>query len=455
MLPRSPSTVTVAELRQREFSRLDARDEAYLDYTGSGLAFESHLRWHLELLRTEVFGNPHSENPPSLASTHWVTEARAAVLAFVDADPAEYEVVFTANASAAIKLVGESFPLEPSSRLVLTADNHNSVLGIREFARRAGASVSYVPLDDDLRLHGAGQALGETARGSASLFAYPAQSNFSGVRHPLTLVPMAHSLGYAVLLDAAAFVPTARLSLRDVPADFVTLSFYKVFGYPTGVGALVARREWLERLRRPWFAGGTVEFASVQNDVHLLRRGAEGFEDGTPNFLALSAVSWGLARIADIGVDRIGEHVKTMAGRLLEGLRSLRHASGSPLVTVYGPQDMEARGGTVAFNLIDSHGRWIPHADVEARAAARRVSVRSGCFCNPGAGEQALRFDAGQVASCVAGARDDTRHPRFSKDEFARCMGDTPIGAVRASVGIGTTERDVERLLESLNEWRS
>jgi selenocysteine lyase/cysteine desulfurase len=455
MLPGSLSTVTVAELRQREFARLDARDEAYLDYTGSGLPFESHLRWHLELLRTEVFGNPHSENPPSLASTRWVTDARAAALAFVDAEPAEYDVVFTANASAAIKLVGESFPLEASSRLVLTADNHNSVLGTREFARRAGASVSYVPLDDELRLHAAGQVLGETAPGSASLFAYPAQSNFSGVRHPLTLVRMAHSLGYAVLLDAAAFVPSARLSLRDVPADFVTLSFYKVFGYPTGVGALVVRREWLERLRRPWFAGGTVEFSSVQNDVHLLRRGAEGFEDGTPDFLALSAVSSGLARIADIGIDRIGEHVKTMTARLLEGLLALRHAGGSPLVTVYGPRNLEARGGTVAFNLIDRHGRWIHHADVEARAAARRVSVRSGCFCNPGAGEHALRFDPGRVASCIAAARDDTRDPRFSKDEFARCMGDTPIGAVRASVGIATSERDVERLLDALKEWRN
>jgi selenocysteine lyase/cysteine desulfurase len=266
---------------------------------------------------------------------------------------------------------------------------------------------------------------------------------------------MAHSLGYAVLLDAAAFVPTGRLSLRDVPADFVTLSFYKVFGYPTGVGALVVRREWLERLRRPWFAGGTVEFASVQNDVHLLRRGAEGFEDGTPNFLALSAVSWGLARIGDIGIDHIGEHVKAMTARLLAGLLALRHADGRPMVTVYGPQNLDARGGTVAFNLTDRHGRWIPHADVEARAAARRVSVRSGCFCNPGAGEHALRFDAGQVASCIAAARDDAHDPRISKAEFARCMGDTPVGAVRASVGIATTERDVDRLLESLTEWRS
>jgi len=79
-----------------------------------------------------------------------------------------------------------------------------------------------------------------------------------------------------VLLDAAAFVPTAMLSLREAPADFVTLSLYKVLGYPTGVGALVVRSESLGRLRRPWFAGGTVEFASVQNDLHRLRRGADG-----------------------------------------------------------------------------------------------------------------------------------------------------------------------------------
>src|SRR4029079_1116253 len=120
-------------------------------------------------------------------------------------------------------------------------------------------------------------------------------SNFSGVRHPLSLVRRAQELGHHVLLDAAAFAPSQTLRLRACAADFVALSFYKMFGYPTGVGALIARREALAALRRPWFAGGTIAYASVQLGRHHLRPGHEGFEDGTANFLAVAALDAGFA----------------------------------------------------------------------------------------------------------------------------------------------------------------
>ena len=58
----------------------------------------------------------------------------------------DYILVFTQNASAALKLVGESFPFAAGSRYLLTFDNHNSVNGIREFARAKGAAISYAPL---------------------------------------------------------------------------------------------------------------------------------------------------------------------------------------------------------------------------------------------------------------------------------------------------------------------
>ena len=151
---------------------------------------------------------------------------------------------------------------------MLTADNHNSVNGIRELARRRGAPIEHLPLRDDLRLAHPEARLAQA--GGGGLFAFPAQSNFSGVQHPLSLVRMAQSLGYHVLLDAAAFVPAHSLSLRACPADFVALSFYKIFGYPTGVGALVARREALDALDRPWFSGGTGH-APVQLERHRRR----------------------------------------------------------------------------------------------------------------------------------------------------------------------------------------
>src|SRR5207253_101113 len=118
----------------------------------------------------------------------------------------------------------------------------------------------YLPLDQQLQVSAAAGELRPAA--APSLFAFPAQSNFSGVLHPLSLVEHARARGFHVLVDIAAYVPSHPFSLRETPADFVAMSFYKLFGYPTGIGALIARRDALAQLRRPWFAGGTVHYAS-------------------------------------------------------------------------------------------------------------------------------------------------------------------------------------------------
>ena len=81
--------------------------------------------------------------------------------------------------------------------------------------------------------------------------------------------------------------------------DFVPLSFYKMFGYPTGVGALLAAARSAAKLRRPWFAGGTITLASVQGEGwHHLAPGHAGFEDGTVDYLGLPAVTIGLEHLA-------------------------------------------------------------------------------------------------------------------------------------------------------------
>jgi selenocysteine lyase/cysteine desulfurase len=452
----------VAALRSRDFSRLDARRHSYLDYTGSALYAERQLLAHHALLADRLLGNPHSDSDTSKASTQVLEEARRAVLRFLDADEADYAVCFTANASAAIKLVAESYPFSPDGALVLTADNHNSVNGVREFARRRGAAVGYVALDGSLRLCEAKEALiavpararstGARERRGRRLFAYPAQSNFSGVQHPLALVATAKALGYDVLLDVAAYVPTHRLSLRDVAADFVALSFYKVFGYPTGVGALVARREALAALERPWFAGGTVEYVSVQNDTHRLRTGCEGFEDGTPDFLGIAALRAGFALVDEIGMDRIGRHAMMLVDALLEGVRALTHANGRPVVRLYGPADLIDRGATVAFNLQDDAGRIIPFMRVEERARAEGVSLRGGCFCNPGASEAAFGFPAAIAASCL----HLSATAGFSPEWFAACLGGGyPVGAVRASLGLANNLEDVDRAIAVLAAFKS
>jgi selenocysteine lyase/cysteine desulfurase len=432
-----------AALREREFSRLDRSGEAYLDYTGSALYAESQVRSHLDFLAGSVLGNPHSQSVASLRSTEIIEDARRLTLDFFAADPAEYEVIFTGNASGALRLVGEAFAFQTGSRLVLSADNHNSVNGIREIARSRGASVHYAPLDSELRLEGAEHLL--TPPVAPSLFAFPAQSNFSGVQHPLALVSVARRAGYTVLLDAAGFVPTNPLQLDTVKPDFVALSFYKMFGYPTGLGALIARRGALAALERPWFSGGTVEFVSVQHGTHLLKTGAEGFEDGTANFASIAALAAGFELLGGAGLHNVKRRVSQLTALLLTELSALRHTNGQSMTRIYGPADSHARGGTVAFNVLDRFGHVIRYQRVEAAALARGVSVRGGCFCNPGAAERAFRFPAAATAVCL----DRARREGFSVESFGDCLGgEVAVGAIRASLGLASNEADIARLIE-------
>lgn len=434
------------ELRRREFRRLDDCGQVYLDYTGSGLYAESQLRRHEDYLSSHVLGNPHSENPASLRATEIVEGARRDVLDFFGADPEDYVVAFTANASAALKLVGEAFPFGASSRFTMLRDNHNSVNGVRLFAEARGASVDVLPLDAELRLDAAAEI--PPAGAAPSLFALPAQSNFSGVKHPLSLVDAARDLGYRVLLDAAAFTPTNALDLGMVPADFVCVSFYKMFGFPTGVGALVARRDALAELRRPWFAGGTVEYVSVQGRAFRLRQGPEAFEDGTPNFLGIAAVPSGLEFLRDTGMARIEARVAGLTGRLLSILQGLRHPNGRPAVVLYGPSGTEGRGGTVSFNGLDADGGVVPYGVVERAASAVGISVRGGCFCNPGAAEVAFGLPDEASVACF----ESMAPGAFSLARLSECLGGTvAVGALRASVGIATTDADLDRLVAFLH----
>ena len=448
----SHATVDFAGIRASEFGRLDAARHAYLDFTGSALVPASLVTKHRSLLFESVLGNPHSESPASLASTTLIALARERVLRFLDADAGQYAVVFTANATAAMGLVGAGYRFGADSPLVLSADNHNSANGIREYAARAGATVHYLPLDDELLLDAPERRLAEcSSTNGTGLFVYPAQSNFSGAKHPLSLVRTAKSLGFRVMLDAAAFLPTSRLSLRDVQADFVALSFYKMFGYPTGIGALVARRDALSELGRPWFSGGTVDFVSVQNRTHALRADEAGFEDGTPNFLGIAAVAAGLDFLDALGMAPIERHATGLAARLIEEFAALRHRNGLPLVRVYGPRDCTLRAATVAFNVMDDKGATVPYALVERRAREALISIRAGCFCNPGASEAAFGFCAADASRCMT----STARDGWSLDRFAACMKGYPVGALRASFGVPSNQTDLFRLVSVVESFRS
>ncbi len=454
--PEYAATSLLDELRATEYAYLDEGGHVYLDYTGAGLAARSQLRAHAARLRSGCFGNPHSENPTSSASSVLVDRAREAVLRYFNTTPQDYAVIFTPNATGACHLVAEAYPFRRGSRFVLTADNHNSVNGIREFAKARGARVAYVPITaPELRVSedvlatalGGGHKRG----GRRGLFAYPAQSNFSGVQHPLGWVRDAQAAGYDVLLDAAAFVPANRLDLGSVRPEFVAVSWYKLFGFPTGVGCLLARRDALARLRRPWFSGGTIWGVSVQGGWHRLLNSEGAFEDGTLNFLALPDISVGLDWINGIGIDVIHQRVSILTGWLLQCLGKLAHSTGAPMVRVYGPTSRVARGGTVTFNFLDPDGRLVDERAVARDASAAGISLRTGCFCNPGAGERAFGIGRRDVRGpwwAAALGQRFLRKGMSTVDDYLSLIGLPTGGAVRVSLGVASTLADVESFLD-------
>jgi selenocysteine lyase/cysteine desulfurase len=388
-----------------------------------------------------VFGNPHSENPTSAATTELVESARGAVLAFFHASPDEYAAIFTPNATGALHLVGEAYPFHAGDRFLLTFDNHNSVNGIREYARTRGAETTYVPsIAPELRVDEEVLAryLADVRGAHHNLFAYPAQSNFSGVQHPLAWIERAHAYNWDVLLDAAAFVPTNRLDLSAVKPDFVALSFYKMFGWPTGVGALIARQDALAKLERPWFSGGTIVAAFVQRDWHQSAPGPAHFEDGTVNFLNLPAVEIGLRYLDQTGIETIHAHVDELTGALLQRLHGLRHTNGAPAAVIYGPADRDRRGATIAFNFLHPDDRIVDERYVDRVARERNISMRTGCFCNPGAGEIAFTISRETLLGGEFGQA-------MTLDDYVTAMGLPSGGAIRASLGLASNQTDIER----------
>jgi selenocysteine lyase/cysteine desulfurase len=212
----------------------------------------------------------------------------------------------------------------------------------------------------------------------------------------------AQACGYRVLLDAAACLSTSRLSLTETPAD-------------------------------------SVQFVSVQNRRARLQDGAAAFEDGTPDFLSMPAICDGLRWFERVGVERIGDHVESLTALVLDRLTS----PGSGVI-VYGPHQMIARGGTIAFNVTRGN-QVVDYETVEAAARERGIAIRRGCFCNPGAAEHAFGIDAARARACLKGP--------FTIPRFRTCLGDdTPVGALRASIGVATSSRDVDRLIALLNE---
>ncbi|KAF9262666.1 PLP-dependent transferase [Marasmius fiardii PR-910] len=450
--PQYRLTWILDSLRRSDYRRLSRLRETYVDYMGGSLYPESLVRVHANFLSDHILGNTHSISNSSKLSLKCADEAREAILLFFKAPP-EYTVVFTPNASGALKLVGESYPFTRGSNYVLCTDSHNSVHGIREFAAHAEANVIYIPTTN----HGGFETgLAKTLllqnrprakRLAPSLFSITGLSNISNSKVPLSVVEYASSLGYHTLLDAAALAATSPISLSDTPVDAMAVSFYKMFGFPTGVGALVVKKSFLKQLRRPWFAGGNIDVVQVPgNIVTRSRELHEQFEDGTINYLTLPAVTDGL-RFLSAYLPFLPLRLSCLTDYTVKALSRLRHEStGIPVVRILSRRptnrlksigEQSETGCIISLIFSFPTGEMIPNSFVEFSASKMNISLRTGCMCNPGG------------AAAMLGIEDHMQqlYPGATLRDFEQAVG-RELGVVRISLGLGSNFQDVWNVIE-------
>ena len=460
MDPRDPFKKEFDKFRQEQFPRL-CDGTVYADWAGAALPPKKLIESYCNNLGEELLGNPHSAHSPSMRAMDLIEQARSAVLGFFNADPSEYDVIFTSGATAAILLL-QHFIFE-AGELLLLQDNHNSVNGLREIARRQGAVVRYSPIraaigvNEDLSIDD--QKLKQTLQHPRSngnhLFAYPAKSNYAGTRHSLKWTDFARDHGWKVLLDAASYVSNDCLDLSKVKPDFVPISFYKMFGFPTGVGALLIRKDAYPCLHKRWFSGGSILLVSVARDffAHELV-GHARFEDGTVNFAGIPAITQGLEFLASVRGDPHGdwnnsargkackERIQKMSLDLSCGLVGLQLGDNEVVVHSTPGNDI------VTFSL-KREGRFVDPKMVEARANDRKIYLRTGCFCNPGVNETVFGYSVEEFASFY---NDAPFAEQLTLEQFQRHLGGRPIGAIRASFGYANAPEDVNRIVEFMQD---
>ena len=283
----------------------------YLDHAGSALYSQAQLADVFGMLTGGCFGNPHSRNPSSRLCSELIEKTRLEVLEFFNADPNIYSIVFTSGATDSLKLIGENFDFsgDPcqsdagrhNGAFVYLRESHTSVVGMREYTLNSSISTYSIPADvieaELTDRNGEGDVTKAATGNPNSLFVYPAQCNFSGYKYPLDwidktqrgLLKLSDMTGdfcingtdtakcsdtsdWYCLLDAASYVSTSKLDLSIHQPDFVALSFYKIVGYPTGLGALIVHRRAGHTLKKRYFGGGTVEMFSSARNVRVDRR---------------------------------------------------------------------------------------------------------------------------------------------------------------------------------------
>ncbi|MBW4032500.1 MAG: SufS family cysteine desulfurase [Acidobacteria bacterium] len=331
-------------------------------------------------------------------ATEEFEDARAVVSAFIGADADE--IVWTSNATEAINLVAYGLSnaltssrygrlaVRPGDEIVITErDHHANIIPWQQLAQRTGATLRYLPVDDDgtLRMELLDQLVTERTR----VLAFSHVSNVTGTASPVAeLVARARQVGALVVLDACQAVPQLPFNVRELDVDFAAFSGHKLYG-PTGVGVLYGRRELLEALP-PFLTGGSM-ITTVTMDAAEFLPPPQRFEAGTEPISQAVGLAAAVRYLQRIGMDRVAAHGRELTERLAGGLAAIDG------VRVIGAGE---RVGLASFDVAEVHAH-----DVGQFLDDRGIAVRVGHHC-----AQPLHRRLGLAASVRASVAVHTTH---------------------------------------------
>ncbi len=302
-------------------------------------------------------------------ATQAYEQARVKLAGFINARRPE-EVVFTRSTTEAINLVAYAWGREnigAGDEIILTEmEHHSNLVPWQLLAAEKGAKLRFVPFDGQgvLQLDAYERLLRERTK----LVAITHQSNVLGTINPVKeITAKAHAAGAKVLVDGAQSVPHTQVDVQDLNIDFLAFSGHKMCG-PTGAGALWARYEILDAM--PPFHGGGEMIMLVQLDKSTYKDPPHKFEAGTQSIADSIVLGVAVDYLQGIGMAAIREHEKHLTAY------ALSHLSEIPGLTIFGPRDLDRRGGAVAFATDVVH----PH-DVAQVLDLEGIAVRAGHHC--------------------------------------------------------------------------
>ncbi|ORY80683.1 pyridoxal phosphate-dependent transferase, partial [Leucosporidium creatinivorum] len=435
------------------------KETVYLDHAASAPAPPAAVQAFLGDISTTLYSNPHSRSPSSAQTGIAIDRIRSRVLAELfglsSENSKEWDVVFTAGATASLKLVGDGFRWQEGARFRYLKQSHTSLVGIRGLALAGGAQVEALEAEEMLK----GWLREE---GRPNLVAYPAQCNATGSRLGLELGRRIkrRSPDTAILLDAAAYLSTSVLDLGSIPLeeapDFVACSFYKIFGWPTGLGALVVKRFSAHLLNDPYFGGGTVQGLSTDAPFWVSRRRSPGqnppvherLEAGTLPFLDI--ISLGHALDTHLRLyhshSLVSAHTSSLSRLASHQLSLLRHANGTPVVQQHRFLSLEAPGSTIGFSLLDSAGLHVGHVHLERLATINGFQLRTGGLCNTGAWTSAMGLTDEDLLKLHEKGRACWDDEEF--DDLHR-----PLGIARISFGASSQLSEVLAFIDFIRRF--